>query len=166
MALRWFTAAPSPLEFDADGALVRLQRGAKLAVIIDVNPRIVSQVERSGGTGVGAVLALANALQRDAVGAETDGDRTEILRDIVDEFAVGGQIENLLIEDPVVPDLRAEQYPRAIHRRSGRALRIEATEFLQRSGRCMDIFERGLRHDPALVHVPVVAELGQGAIDH
>ena len=108
---------PLPLEFDADRALVRLHRGAKLAVIIGVEPHGIAQAERRGRAGIRAILAFADPLHRDALGAEADGDRTEILRDIVDELAVGGQIENLLIENPVVPDLRAEQDPRALHRR-------------------------------------------------
>ena len=70
---------------------------------------------------------------------------------IVDELAVGGQIENLLIEDPVVPDLRADQHARALHRRSARRQRIEPPDLLKRSGRGAHIFERGFRHDTALV---------------
>ena len=36
---------------------------------------------------------------------------------------------------------------------------------LQRSGRGADIFERGLRHDAALILAPVIAEFGQRAVD-
>ena len=42
---------------------------------------------------------------------------------------------------------------------------IETADLLKRSGRGAHIFERGLRHDAALVDVPVVAELGQRAVD-
>jgi hypothetical protein len=36
-------------------------------------------------------------------------DRAEILLEIVDELAVGGEIKDLLVEDEVVADFRAEQ---------------------------------------------------------
>src|SRR6202790_4397214 len=120
-----------PLQLDADRALVRLHRGAEFAVIIGVEPRAVAQDERSGRAGIGAKLAFAEALQGNALGAEADGDRAEILRDIVDELSVGRQIENLLIEDPVVPDLHAGQDARALHRGAARHDRIEPAEFLQ-----------------------------------
>ena len=53
---------------------MRLQRGAKLAVIVEVKPRGIAQAEGSGRAGVRAISALADALHGDAVGAETDGD--------------------------------------------------------------------------------------------
>src|SRR5665811_1993173 len=144
---------------------MRLHRGAELAVIVEVEPRRIAQTERRGRAGIRAVAAFADALHGDALGAEADGDRAEILRDVVDELAVGGQIENLLIEYPVVPDLRAQQEARTLRRGAGRHDRIEPADFLQRSGRGAHIFERGLGHDAALVHVPVVAEFGQRAVD-
>src|SRR6476661_10700314 len=88
--------SPLPFIFDADRALMLLHRGAELAVIVDVQARPVGQAQRRRRTDIGAVLAFADALQGDAFGAETDQNRAEILRDIVDEFAVGGQIEDLL----------------------------------------------------------------------
>ena len=105
-----------PLEFDADGSLVRLHRGAKLGVIIEIDARGVAQAERRGRAGIRAVPVFADTLHADALGAEADGGRTEILLDIVDELAVGGQIENLSIENPVMPDLRAQQDPRTLRR--------------------------------------------------
>lgn len=84
---------------------MRLGRGAKLAVIVDIEAGLVAQVERRRRAGVRAISAFADALHGDAFGAEADGDRTEILRDVVDKLAVGGQIENLSIENPVVADL-------------------------------------------------------------
>src|ERR1700680_1827854 len=110
--------SPLPLQFDAGSPLVRLRRGAKLAVIVEIEARRIAQAERRGGAGIRAISAFADALHRDALGAETDRDRTEILRDIVDELAVGGQIENLSIQDPVVPDLRTHQKPRTLHGRA------------------------------------------------
>src|SRR5712691_290975 len=121
--------------------------------------------KRCRGAGIRTIPAFANALHRDAFSAEADRRRTEILRDVVDELAVGGQIENLPIDNPVVPDLRAHQQARALQRYAGRRDRIETAELLQRSGRGADIFERGLRHDAALVQAPVVAELGQSSVD-
>src|SRR6478735_1158180 len=98
---------------------MRLHRGAKLAIIIDIKSRRAAQVEGSGRAGIRAIPAFADALQGDALGAEADGDGAEVLRDIVDELAVGGQIENLPIENPVAPDLRAHQNPRALYGRTG-----------------------------------------------
>ena len=50
-------------------------------------------------------------------------------------------------------------------RGAARRDRIEPAELLQRSGRGADIFERGLRHDTALVGAPVIAELGKRPVD-
>src|SRR5713226_9048704 len=105
--------AALPLQLDADGPLMRLRRGAKFAVIVEIEASRIGQAERRGGAGICAISAFADALHRDALGAKTDRDRTEILRDIVDELAVGGQTENLSTQDPVMPDLRAHQKPRA-----------------------------------------------------
>src|SRR5258708_22654530 len=74
-------------------------------------------------------------------------------------------IENLAVENEVVPDLGAEKDRRPLHRRSARHHRIKTAGLLKRPGRSAHIFECGFRHDPALVHVPVVAELGQRAVD-
>jgi len=90
---------------------VGLQRGAKFAVIVEIEARGTTQAERRRRAGIGAISAFANALHGDALGAETHRDRTEILGDIVDEFAVARQIENLLAENPVMTDLRTQQDP-------------------------------------------------------
>src|SRR6202021_2806384 len=124
-----------PLQLDAGSPLVRLHRGAEFAVVIDIEPGRIAQVEGSGRTGIRAIPAFADALHGDTLGTETDGDRAEILRDIVDELAVGRQIENLSIENPVVPDLRAEQEARTLHRRVGRHQGIKTPDLLERSGR-------------------------------
>src|SRR5258708_24089830 len=65
---------PLPYEFSADRALMRLHRGAKLAVIVDVKPRGIAQAQRSGCAGIRAILAFADALHDNALGTETDGD--------------------------------------------------------------------------------------------
>src|SRR3981189_1688470 len=122
--------APLPLQLDAERPLMRLHRGAKLAVIVDIKSRCIAQAERCGRAGIRAISAFADPLHGDALGAEADGDRAEILRDIVDELAVGGQIENLPIENPVVPDLRAHQDPRALHGCTGRHHGTETAELL------------------------------------
>src|SRR5450755_2981869 len=106
MAQRSAIALPLPL--DADRPLVRPRRGAKLAVIVDIEPRGVAEAERGRGAGIGAVLAFADALHGDALGAEAKCGRTEILHDVVHELAIGGQIQDLAVENPVVPDLGAE----------------------------------------------------------
>ena len=62
----------SPLEFDAERALVRLRGGAKLAVVVDIEPRGIAQAQRRRGTGVGAIPAFADALHRDALRPEAD----------------------------------------------------------------------------------------------
>lgn len=81
---------------------MRLHRGAILAVIVDVETRGIAQADRRRSAGVCAIPALADALYGDALGAEADGNRPEILRDVVDELAVGRQINNLLIDNPVM----------------------------------------------------------------
>src|ERR1700710_276573 len=74
----------SALEFhlNANSSLMRLHRGAKLTVIIEINPHGIGQAERRGCAGIGAILAFADALHRDALGTEADDDRTEILRHV------------------------------------------------------------------------------------
>src|SRR5258708_13495482 len=114
---------------------------------------------------MGAVLPCAEALKVDALAAEAGDDRAEIWGDIFDELAVGGQMENLAVENEVVPDLGAEQDPRTLHRRSARHHRIKTAGILKRPGRSAHIFECGFRHDPPLVHLPVVPELGHRALD-
>jgi hypothetical protein len=42
---------------------------------------------RFGATGIGAIAAFADILHNSAPGAETGGDRAEILRKIIDELA-------------------------------------------------------------------------------
>ena len=113
---RCATAGPRSYHFNSTPSVpwCDCSRGAELAVIVDVEARGVAQAERSGRAGIRAISAFADALHDDALGAEADGDRAEILRDVVDELAVGGEIQNLLIEDPVAPDLRADQEPRAL----------------------------------------------------
>jgi len=73
---------------------MRLHRGAKLAIIVEIKSRHVAEVEGSGRAGIRAISAFANALQRNALGAEADGGGAEILRDFVDELAVGGDVED------------------------------------------------------------------------
>ena len=80
--------APLPLQLDAQRALMRLHRGAEFCVVVDIKPRGVGQAERGRGPRIGAILALADALQRDALRAEADRDVGEILHDIVDKLAV------------------------------------------------------------------------------
>ena len=89
----------------------------------------------------------------------------EILHDVVDEFAVGRQVEDLLVEDPVMPDLGADQHARALDGRARRHHRIEAADLLQRSGPGADIFERGLGHDAVLVLGPVIADFAERAVE-
>ena len=146
-------------------ALMRLHRGAEFGVVVDVEARGIGQAQRRRGAGIRAVLAFADALERDALGAEADGDVGEILHDIVDELAVGRQVENLPVEDPVMADLRADQQPRALHGGARRHHGIEAADLLQRTGPGADIFERGLGHDAALVPGPVIADLAQHAVE-
>ena len=88
---------------------MRLHRGAKLAIIVDIESRRVAQVEGSRRAGIRAISAFANALQRDALGTEADSDGAEILRDIVDKLAVGGQVENLPIDAAVLSGSLAYQ---------------------------------------------------------
>src|ERR1700730_18500467 len=104
--------------------------------------------------------AFADALYRDAFGAETDGDRAKALQHVVDEFAVSGQVENLLVENPVTSDLGADQDTRPLRGRTVRHHRIEAAELLERAGRGLNILERLVRDDPALVEATVVIEFG------
>src|SRR5690242_17228348 len=109
---------------------MRLQRGAELAVIVEIEARAVAKAERGGRTGVGAIAALTDPLHRDALGAETDHDRAEILRDIVDELAVGGKVEDLLVENEVVTDLGAQQQAGPFKRRPALGDGIETTGLL------------------------------------
>src|SRR4051794_27180967 len=94
-----------------------LRDGAEFAVVIEVDPRVAGQAERGGGAGVGAISAFADALHGDALRTETDGDRAEALGEIVDELAVGGEVENLLLEDPVMSDLGSDQEARTLRER-------------------------------------------------
>src|SRR6202043_3250732 len=96
--------------------------------VVEVEPRGIGQAEGSGGAGVRPILALADSLDGDALGAEADQHRAETLREIIDELAVGGQVENLLAENPVVADLRTDQRPRALHCSRARRQRIEAAD--------------------------------------
>ena len=81
-----------------DRALVRLHQVAEFGVVIDVEARGVGQDQRRRGAGIHSVLAFADALERDALGAEADGDVGEVLHDVVDELAVRRKVENLLVE--------------------------------------------------------------------
>jgi hypothetical protein len=94
-----------PFDLEANRALVRLQRGAEFAVVVEIEAHGVAQAERGRATGIGAQPAFADTLHRDALRAQADQDRAKILRDIIDELAVSRQVENLLVENPVVPDL-------------------------------------------------------------
>src|SRR5260370_7493805 len=86
-----------PLQLDAGGPLMRLRRGAKFAVIVEIEASRIAQAERRGGAGIGAISAFADALHRDALGAETDRDRPEILPPIVDELPLATHIDTLPI---------------------------------------------------------------------
>ena len=61
-------SASLELQLEAERSLMRLQRGAELGVIVEIEPRCVAQAERSGRAGVRAVPALADALYGDALG--------------------------------------------------------------------------------------------------
>src|SRR6059058_6172220 len=91
--------------FEADRALVRRQFVAELAVVIDIEPRRVGQAERGRGAGIHAIAALADAGNNDALGPQADLNGAEILVKIVDELAVGREIQNLLVEDEIASDL-------------------------------------------------------------
>src|SRR5215831_10729654 len=97
-----------PSVFEADRALLRGELVAELAVIIDVESRGVGQAERGRRASVEAVAALSDAGHHEALPAQADLDRSQVLIEIVDEFAVGGQVQNLLVEDEVTPNLGAE----------------------------------------------------------
>src|SRR5450631_4321237 len=101
-------AAALPFQLDAGSALMGLHRGAKLGIIIEIESGGVAQAERSRCAGIRAISTLTDSLHGDALGTEADGDRTEILRDVVDELAVAGQIENHPVDDPIVADLRTD----------------------------------------------------------
>src|SRR6266403_86262 len=88
-----------------DSAYARVLGLASLEGVVGI------KTNSSIGVGIGAVSTFANALHGDALGAEAHRDRTEVLGDVVDEFAVGGQIENLLTENPVMSDLGTQQHP-------------------------------------------------------
>jgi hypothetical protein len=155
--------ASSPPVLKPQGLLVRLQVGAELAVVVEVEPRGVGQAERGGAASVRPILALADPLHRDVLGAEADQHRAETLREVIDELAVGGQVENLVAENPVVADLRADQRPRAFHGRRACHQRIEAADLLEGVGRGTHIFQRHLGYDAALLDAPEIVELGQSA---
>ena len=76
----------SPLEFDAHRPLVRLRGGAEFGVVIDVDARSVAQAQRSRCAGIRTISAFADALEGDALAAETDGDVGEVLHEVVDEL--------------------------------------------------------------------------------
>src|SRR4029079_12085028 len=156
---------PSPLELDAHRALVRLRGGAEFGVVVEVDARGVAQAQRGRCAGIRAILAFADALESDALAAEADGDVGEILHQVVNELAVGRDVENLLVEDPVTPDLGANQHANPFHRGARRHHGIEAAELLQRSGPGADIFERSLGHDAVLVLRPVIADLADRAVE-
>src|SRR4051812_12227379 len=100
----------SPLQLQSHRALVRLHRGAEFSVVVDVDTGGVGQAQRCRGTGIDAVAAFADALEGDALASEADGDVGEILHEVVDELAVGRQVQNLLVEYPVMPDLGSEKH--------------------------------------------------------
>jgi len=64
-----------------------------------------------------------------------------------------------------VPDLGANHQACARERRPARRHEIEAAHLLQRPRRGTHIFEVDLRHDAALLQVPVVADFAQRAFD-
>ena len=93
-------------------------------------------------------------------------DRAEILRDIVDELAVGRQVENLLVEDPVVPDLRADQdRARARSRAASPSADRDRRPPGTRPVEARTYSSAAFGTIAALVHAPVIAELGQRAVD-
>lgn len=138
---------------------MRLHRGAILAVIVDVETRGIAQADRRRSAGVCAIPALADALYGDALGAEADGNRPEILRDVVDELAVGRQINNLLIDNPVMHPMprrptsdagRRRIFPQGFtetaRRLVSKTLKKIAAEVRQRcGGRNIGIDKRGRR---------------------
>src|SRR3984957_5162116 len=97
---------------------MRLQRGAKLAVVVEIDADGIGQAQRQRSAGIRAIPAFADTLNDDAFGTKADGDRTEVLFEIIDELAVGREIEDFLIHDPVVADLGANQRPRTLKRRT------------------------------------------------
>src|SRR3954465_11014529 len=163
----WATWAgfASPPIFEADRALVRRQLAAELAVVVDVEPRRVGQTERGRGAGIHAVAALADPGHDDALGPEADLHRSQVLMEIVDELAVGGQVQDLLFEDEVASDLGSDHDPRARERRRADIEWIEAANLLERDAGGADIFQCALGHDAHLVLGPVIADLGQRAVD-
>src|SRR5471030_518929 len=128
--MRPCTSGPLPLHLDAERALMRLVDGAELAVIIDVKTHGIVQAERSRRAGIGAIPALAEALHGDALRTKADDRRRKILSEVVDEFAVGRQVENFLIDNPVMPDLRADQDPGTLLGCAGRGHRVQTARFL------------------------------------
>src|SRR3954447_12939787 len=163
----WATWAgfASPPIFEADRALVRRQLAAELAVIVDVEPRRVGQAERGRGAGIHAIAALADAGYDDALGPEADLHRSQVLMEIVDELAVGGQVQDLLVEDEVASDLGSDHDARARERRRADIEWIEAANLLERDAGGADIFQCALGHDAHVVLGPVIADLGQRAVD-
>jgi hypothetical protein len=97
---------------------VRLQRRAELAVTVEIEARGIGETERRRRAGVGAIAAFTDPLHRDALGPQADHERTEVLGKIVDELAVGREVEDLLVENPVMADLRAQQHAGAFQRRA------------------------------------------------
>ena len=51
-------------------------------------------------------LLSPTPLNRDDLEGRADSDRAEILFESVDELAVRGKIDDLLVDDPVAPGLR------------------------------------------------------------
>src|SRR5262245_58049887 len=104
---------PLPSYFKAGRALVRLKVLAELAVIPRAEAEIVGEAERCCSSCIRAVAAFADTLHRDGLKARNaDNDRAEALVEIVDELAIGREVEDLPIQNEVTPDLRANQRPR------------------------------------------------------
>src|ERR1700723_4358300 len=131
---------------------MRLQRGAKLAVVVEIDAHDIGQAQRKRSAGIRAIPAFADTLNDDAFGTKADGDRTEVLFEIIDELAVRGEVEDFLVHDPVVADLRANQRSRTLKRRTAGRNRIEAAHLLERPRLCMNIFTTGFRPYPPLIH--------------
>src|SRR4029453_1771719 len=93
-----------PLHLEAHGALVRLVLRTEFSVIMGVEPEIVREAERGGSARVRAITALPDTLHADGLKAgDAHRHRAEILMDVVDEFSIGRQVEDLSIDDEVMP---------------------------------------------------------------
>ena len=89
----------------------------------DPDPRLLERLIEAGPVRLvtlapervprGFIAALADAGDDDALSPEADLHRSQVLIKIVDELAVGGQVQDLLVEDEVAPDLGPDHDARA-----------------------------------------------------